>query len=48
MDANDAVLLYDDRNPIGTEKLDSIIIEMRAYFSPGSEAIIAVPCCAGR
>jgi len=43
MDANDAVLLYDDRIPIGKEKVDAIIIEMRAYFSPDSEAVIAVP-----
>jgi hypothetical protein len=43
MDANDAVLLYGSRIPIGGEKVDAIIIEMRAYFSPGSEAILAVP-----
>jgi hypothetical protein len=43
MDANDAVLLYDGRIPIGNEKVDAIIIEMRAYFSPDAEAILAVP-----
>jgi hypothetical protein len=43
MDANDAVLLYDGRIPVGTDKVDAIIIERRAYFSPDSEAIIAVP-----
>ena len=43
MDASDAVLLYDARIPIGDEKLDAIIIEMRAYFAPDSEAIVAVP-----
>jgi hypothetical protein len=43
MDANDAVLLYDGRMPIGGEKVDAIIIEMRAYFSPRSEAVMAVP-----
>jgi hypothetical protein len=43
MDANDAVLLYDGRIPIGKEKVDAIIVEMRAYFSPGSEAVMAVP-----
>jgi len=43
MDAEDAVLLYDGRIPIGREKVDAIILEVRAYFSPGSEAIIAVP-----
>jgi hypothetical protein len=43
MNANDAVLLYDGRIPIGKEKVDAIIIDMRAYFSPGSEAVMAVP-----
>jgi len=43
MDADDACLLYDGRIPLGQEKSDAIIIEMRAYFSPHSEAIIAVP-----
>jgi hypothetical protein len=43
MDADDAVLLYDGFIPIGKEKVDAIIIEMRAYFSPGSEAVLAVP-----
>lgn len=43
MDANDAVLLYDGRITIGKEKVDAIIVEMRAYFSPGSEAVMAVP-----
>lgn len=43
MDANDAALLYDARIPIGDKKVDAIIIEMRAYFSPDSEAVMAVP-----
>ena len=43
MDARDAVLLYDGRIPIGKEKVDAIIIEMRAFFSPDSKAIMAVP-----
>ena len=43
MDANDAALLYDGRILIGNEKIDAIIIEMRAYFSPDSEAIMAIP-----
>jgi hypothetical protein len=43
MDATDAALLYDGRIPIKNEKVDAIIIEIRAYFSPDSEAIIAVP-----
>lgn len=41
-DANDAVLLYDGRIPIGKEKIDAIIIEMRSYFSE-SEAVMAIP-----
>jgi hypothetical protein len=48
MDANDAVLLYDGRISIGKEKVDAIIIEMRAYFSPDSEAILAVPYTPGQ
>jgi hypothetical protein len=43
MDAIDAVLIYDARIPVGTEKMDAIVIEMRSYFSPESAAIIAVP-----
>ena len=43
MDANDAVLLYDGFIPIDKEKVDAIIIEIRAYFSPDSEAVMAVP-----
>ena len=43
MNADDAALLYDGRIPLGKEKVDAIIIEMRAYFSPDSEAILAVP-----
>jgi hypothetical protein len=43
MDANDAVLLFDGRIPVGTEKLDAVIIELKAYFSPDSEAVIAIP-----
>jgi hypothetical protein len=43
MDAIDAVLLYDGNIPIGREKVDAIIIEMRAYFSPDSEAVMAIP-----
>ena len=42
-DANDAALVYDGRIPLGTDKIDAIIIEIRAYFSPQSEAVIAVP-----
>ncbi len=43
MDANDAALVYDGRITLGSEKVDAIIIEMRAYFSPRSEAVIALP-----
>ncbi len=43
MDANDAVLLYDGRIPLGKEKIDAIIIEIRTYFSPDSEVMLALP-----
>ncbi len=42
MDANDAVLLYDGRITLGEAKVDAIIVEIRAYFSPQSEAILAI------
>ena len=42
-DANDAVLLYDGRIPLNGEKVDAIIVEIRSYFSPESEAVMAVP-----
>jgi hypothetical protein len=41
--ADDAVLLYDARIPIGGEKVDAIVIEMRAYFSLDSRVVMAVP-----
>jgi hypothetical protein len=43
MDANDAVLLFDGRIPLGNSKVDAVILELRCYFSPDSEAMIAVP-----
>jgi hypothetical protein len=43
MDANDAALLYDARITIGEFKLDAILIEIRAFFSPNSAATLAVP-----
>lgn len=43
MDANDAVLIYDGRITWNEEKLDTLILEMRAYFSPDSSAMIAIP-----
>lgn len=41
--ANDAVLLYDARIAVGEQSVDAIIIELRSYFSPKSEVILAVP-----
>jgi hypothetical protein len=43
LDANDAVLIYDGKISIAGEKLDAIIIEMRAYFEPDAKAVFAVP-----
>lgn len=43
MDANDAALIYDSRITLGEERLDALIIEMRAYVSPDSVATIAIP-----
>ncbi|MCI0443844.1 hypothetical protein L0152_11615 [bacterium] len=43
MNADDAALLYDGRIPIGATKLDAIVIEVKTYFSPKSEFVIAVP-----
>lgn len=42
-DATDAVLVYDGRIPIDGQTVDAVIIEIRSYFSPGSEATMAVP-----
>jgi hypothetical protein len=43
MDANDAVLVFDGRITLGTEKVDAVILEMRAYFAPNAVAVIAIP-----
>ena len=43
MHATDAVLLFDGRIPLGDGKSDAIVIEIRAYSSPKSEAVVAVP-----
>ncbi len=43
MNADDAVLLYDTRIPIDNTKLDAILIEIKAYFSPQSQFVLAVP-----
>jgi hypothetical protein len=42
-DADDAALVYDGFITINGEKLDAVIAELRAYFSPDSKAILAVP-----
>ena len=43
MSADHAVLLYDGRITLEGEKKDAILLEMRSYVSPGSEAMMAVP-----
>jgi hypothetical protein len=43
MDANDAVLLFDGFITLGKAKVDAVIVEIRAYFSSSSEAVIAIP-----
>ncbi len=43
MDATDAVLIYDGRITVDDEKLDALIIEMRAYFAPDTVAVLAIP-----
>ena len=43
IDANDAVLLCIGMMTRDAERVPAIIIEMRAYYAPGSEAVIAVP-----
>lgn len=42
-DADDGVLVFDGRIPIDGKKLDAIILEIRTYFSPRSEATMAIP-----
>ena len=42
-DVNDAALLFDGRITFNNSKLDAIIIEVRCYFSPESEAVMAIP-----
>ena len=43
MDATDAVLLYDGRITMEKGKMDAVLVEMRAWFSPDSEAVLAIP-----
>jgi hypothetical protein len=42
-DANDAVLVFDARIPIGDLKYDALIVEIKSYFSPQSKAVMAIP-----
>lgn len=42
-DANDAVFVFDGRIPIGDQKYDALIVEIRAHFSPASKATLAIP-----
>src|SRR5262249_17233368 len=43
MNAEDAALLYDGYLTIDGEKVDTIFVEMRAYFMPGARMILGVP-----
>lgn len=43
MDANDAALLFDARITVAVGKLDALIVELRAYFSPDAQVTIAIP-----
>ncbi len=43
MDANDAVLLYEGLIPINEKKTDTIVIQIKAYFSPQSKVLLALP-----
>ncbi len=47
MGAADAVLVYDGRITVGEEKLDAIILELRAYVAPEARAVMAVPYTPG-
>ncbi len=42
-DANDGVLAYDARIPVGNEKLDAVVVEMRCHCFPCAKAMIAIP-----
>lgn len=42
-DANDAVMIFDGRIPIGEKKYDALIMEIRSYFTPDSKVTIAIP-----
>lgn len=42
-DANDAVLVFDGRITLQEKKYDSLIIEIRSYFSPSSKVTMAIP-----
>ena len=43
MDANDAALIFLGSMTIEQRKTEAIFIELKSYFSPGSEATLAVP-----
>jgi len=43
MNADDAALLCDARISTDGQKVDAIVIELRAYFSPDAEMMIAIP-----
>ena len=42
-DVEDAALLYDGYLTINGEKLDTIFVEMRAYFMPGARLTLGIP-----
>lgn len=41
--ADDAVLVYDGSITLGERKRDAVLIEFRAYFTPDSKAMLAIP-----
>jgi len=43
MDAGDAALLYSARIGLQEGKFEAVIVEMRTYFSPDAEAVLAIP-----
>jgi maltooligosyltrehalose synthase len=43
IDATDAVFIFDGRIPIEDKKYDSLIVEIRSYFSPESKVTMAIP-----
>ena len=43
VNANDAALIFDAVIHVDGESLDSLIVEIRSYISPHSEAVLAIP-----